>query len=236
MGIEWNMYLQELKKQFKEKNNELPKAVQHRIYRTVSWLNSAEKLKSSIMRSAKPTKDKTADTLDNQFINLWIAFNAIYARQGFHEDKERFKDFISIMVKKEGEKLDKILWELFSDHIRAFLKNHYAFRLFWDFHNGESDQDESYWRMRFEDENLRAQQCLTNKNSEQLLLILFERIYTLRNQIFHGGSSFGGHLNREQLRQAANLLSHLVPVFALVVLNNPEDPIWGNPFYPVIEE
>lgn len=229
-------YLKVLEKQFKEKNDSLPAEVQHRIYRTLSWLNSTERLRTPVPHPSKPNKHKLPDTLDMQFMNLWVAFNAIYACQGFQDDKERFKDFIHIMVQKEGDKLEKILWDLFSSQIHMFLKNHYAFRPFWDYHNQETDQPESYWRARFEDENIKANQSLKNHDTKTLLLILFERIYTLRNQIFHGGSSFGSRLNRKQLQQACGLLSHLVPVFAIVVLNNPEDPIWGRPFYPVIHD
>lgn len=110
-----------------------------------------------------------------------------------------------------------------------------CFASFGTIHN--SDQQEAKnWSLAFEDANLRAQQCLKSKNSEELLLILFDRIYTLRNQIFHGGSTYNSSVNRLQLSTACGLLKELVPIFALVVLNNPNDDNWGHPFYPVIED
>ncbi|GAA5102585.1 hypothetical protein [Wohlfahrtiimonas larvae] len=220
------MYFNELKIKFKEKSSQLPGHVQHRIYRTLSWLNQADNIANT---------DKKFPDLDSEFISLWIAFNAIYARKDWIDDKERFKAFIKVINDKESEKLNKILWELYSSKINVFLKNRYVFRQFWDFHNSDGI-DAKHWNLAFEDANLRAQQCLKFKNSEELLLILFERIYTLRNQIFHGGSTYNSSVNRPQLITACGLLKELVPVFALVVLNNPNDDNWGHPFYPVIED
>lgn len=220
------MYFNELKIKFKEKSSQLLDHVQHRIYRTLSWLNQADDIDN---------RDKKFPDLDLQFISLWIAFNAIYARKDWNDDKERFKAFIKVINDKESEKLNKILWEIYSSEINVFLKNKYVFRQFWDFHNSDGI-DAQNWSLAFEDANLRAQQCLKSKNSEELLLILFDRIYTLRNQIFHGGSTYNSSVNRPQLITACGLLKELVPVFALVVLNNPNDDNWGHHFYPVIED
>ncbi len=220
------MYFNELKIKFKEKSSQLPDHVQHRIYRTLSWLNQADDIEN---------RDKKFPDLDSEFISLWIAFNAIYARKDWSDDKERFKAFIKVINDKESEKLNKILWEIYSSKINVFLKNKYVFRQFWDFHNSDGELSKD-WSLAFEDANLRAQQCLKSKNSEELLLILFDRIYTLRNQILHGGSTFNSSVNRLQLSTACGLLKDLVPVFALVVLNNPTDEHWGHPFYPVIED
>lgn len=57
------MYFNELKIKFKEKSSQLPDHVQHRIYRTLSWLNQADDIDN---------RDKKFPDLDSQFISLWI--------------------------------------------------------------------------------------------------------------------------------------------------------------------
>lgn len=55
------MYLNELKKLFKEQSANLPNHVQHRIYRTLSWLNQANDIEN---------RDKKFPDLDLEFISL----------------------------------------------------------------------------------------------------------------------------------------------------------------------
>lgn len=230
------MYLEMLQQQFKVKSSTLPKEVQHRIYRTLSWLNQSESLNDE-MPLSKGQKNKKTDTMDMQFITLWIGFNAIYARKDFNDDKNRFRDFLKIMVEKEKDKLENIIWHSFSNRLNNFLDNQYLSRHFWEYHNQEDAfLSEQYWIDRFNNENRTAKQCLVNKDTERLLNIIFDRLYTLRNQIFHGGSSFQSSVNRGQIQQSVHLLRDLVPVFALVVLNNPNDSAWGHPYYPVIDD
>lgn len=78
-----------------------------------------------------------------------------------------------------------------------------------------------------------AQQALANRNTAAVLGVLFNRIYTLRNQIMHGGATWNSSVNRDQLRDCANLLGKLVPVIILLMLDNP-DTLWGDACYPVV--
>lgn len=39
----------------------------------------------------------------------------------------------------------------------------------------------------------------------------FDRLYVLRNQIFHGGATFNSKANRDQLRDACDILGDLFP-------------------------
>ncbi|MNI92174.1 hypothetical protein D3C73_1499380 [compost metagenome] len=64
--------------------------------------------------------------------------------------------------------------------------------------------------------------------------MLFNRIYTLRNQIMHGGATCDSSVNRPQLRDCSSLLGKLVPLIIELMLDNP-DTLWGDACYPVVQ-
>ena len=68
----------------------------------------------------------------------------------------------------------------------------------------------------------------------RVLTLVFDRLYVLRNQLVHGGSTWNSIVNRDQVRDGAAILSFLVPVFADVMMDNPDEE-WGRPFYPVVD-
>ena len=63
--------------------------------------------------------------------------------------------------------------------------------------------------------------------------VVLERLYTLRNQLIHGGSTYNSKLNRTQLRDACNILQLLVPIIIDIMLENGEHD-WGVIAYPVV--
>ena len=62
-----------------------------------------------------------------------------------------------------------------------------------------------------------------------MLSIVLSRIYTLRNQLIHGGATWNGSVNREQLRDCVNLMGKLVPLVIEVMMDHP-GTLWGMPF------
>ena len=78
-----------------------------------------------------------------------------------------------------------------------------------------------------------ASNCLSKQNIEGLLEIVLERLYTLRNQLIHGGATYNSKLNRAQLRDACNIMQLLVPIIIDIMLENGEHN-WGEIAYPVI--
>ena len=68
-----------------------------------------------------------------------------------------------------------------------------------------------------------------------VLLVLFDRLYVLRNQLVHGGATWNSSINRAQVKDGAAVLGWLLPVFIDIMLENP-DRDWGKPFYPVVRE
>ena len=78
------------------------------------------------------------------------------------------------------------------------------------------------------------ERALVEKDTAVFLKILFDRIYTLRNQLMHGGATFGSDLNREQVRDACRILKKLVPAVIHIVMEHPNQP-WGDPCFPPVE-
>lgn len=175
--------------------------------------------------------------LDFKFIGLWVSFNAAYAREIENMqlgDKATFNEFIGrICALDEDHQIYDLIWQKFSGSIRLLLDNQYIFQPFWDFHNGKIT--ELQWQKEFFLSKDRVLYALEEKKTEKLLAILFQRLYTLRNQILHGGATFNSRVNRDQLKDACNILSFLIPAMLDIMLKHHNEIEWGKPFYPVVK-
>jgi hypothetical protein len=67
-----------------------------------------------------------------------------------------------------------------------------------------------------------------------VLSTIFDRLYVLRNQLVHGGATWNGSVNRDQVRDGAALLKWLLPTFIDIMMDNATRD-WGKPFYPVVD-
>ncbi len=193
-----------------------------RVHRALSWLDRAE---------------QASDDPDAQFIFLWIAFNAAYANetddhQRFTE-RETFKNFMGRLCELDSKgRLDDLVWNEFTGSIRVLLSNKFVFQPFWEFQNNKKSEQE--WQDDFNKANAFANKALGFKNTEVVLSVIFSRLYTLRNQTLHGGSTWNSAVNREQLRDAVAFLSKFVPFIIEIMMDN-ADQLWGEPCYPVIK-
>lgn len=193
-----------------------------RIHRALSWLHRAEQ----------------SEDMDGKFIFLWIAFNAAYAQElddsDRASDKVTFTAFLQKLCDLDASKrIDDLIWKEFSGSIRTLLDNPYVFHLFWEFQRGRIGEDE--WRDRFSSAKKSAQFALASGNTPALLSVMFNRLYTLRNQLIHGGATWGGKVNRDQLRDCTRLLGKLVPVIIALMMDNP-NALWGDAVYPVVDQ
>lgn len=80
-----------------------------------------------------------------------------------------------------------------------------------------------------------ANKALGTKNTSFVLNIIFSRLYTLRNQILHGGATWNSQVNRDQIRDGVNILAMIVPAIISIMMDNPKT-LWGDPCYPVIDD
>lgn len=216
------MTYNDLKEKHRARRDTFHKNLALRTHRALSWLDRSE---------------KTDDDIDSQFIFLWISFNAAYAtdidEQYRTTEKGMFEAFFNKLLELDHQnRLYELVWSEFSGSIRLLLNNQFIFQPFWDFQNGRLDEDE--WLKRFKDSKAKASLGLGQRNTSLVLSVVFRRIYTLRNQIIHGGSTWNSKANREQLSDCTALLSKVVPVIIDLMMDNPET-LWGDAFYPFID-
>jgi hypothetical protein len=50
----------------------------------------------------------------------------------------------------------------------------------------------------------------------------------------HGGATWNSQVNRKQVRDGAEILLNLLPVFIDTLMSNSAED-WGAPYYPVVE-
>jgi hypothetical protein len=194
-----------------------------RVHRALSWYGRAE---------------QETDDLDARFVFLWISFNAAYATDinaAYRSGAQgAFVDFLDVLLDLDREaRLADMVWKQFTGSIRGMLENKFLFRDFWDSRNGTLDPDA--WERRFIEERIRARRALAANETLTVLNIVLDRIYTLRNQVVHGGATWDSGVNRDQLRDCARFMGELVPVIIEIMMDNPQT-IWGGAVYPVVKD
>ena len=186
-----------LHEQLKDKQRKLrdnfPEGLALRVHRALSWLNKSE---------------QCHDDLDCQFIFLWVSFNAAYAQDteclNFNETQS-FSHFLEKLDTLDSQnRIYNLLWHEFPKSIRILLSNQFVFQPFWQFHNGQIEEKE--YKQRFNDAKRVANVALANKETAKLTSIVLQRLYTLRNQLIHGGATWNSSANREQLKDAVQFL------------------------------
>ncbi|UWU28867.1 HEPN domain-containing protein [Rhizobium sp. WSM1274] len=213
-----------LKSKQRELRVAFPPTMGLRVHRSISWIGRAE---------------KEVDDTDAQFVFFWIAFNAAYADEralaGIAAgERATFADFFARLVHLDNEKcIYGAIWQQFSGPIRLLLANKYVFNPFWQFHNGVEGYAD--WEKRFAAAQKVVASALASGDTVRILSLLFDRLYVLRNQMVHGGSTWSGKVNRHQVRDGAAILGFLLPVFIDLMMDNPHED-WGVPFYPVVDE
>ena len=210
-----------LKTQQREIRDTLSDSISLRIHRSLSWLQ----------RSEKDNEDK-----DAQFIFLWIAFNSAYASEihdmkTFSERRTQITFLNRLLMSDRDKLLYKIVWNEFSQSIRLLIDNQYVYQPFWDYQKG--NLTESEWKERFDTDNARAKRALGQMNTMKILAIIFDRLYVLRNQLIHGGATWNSKVNRDQVRDGANILEKLVPIIIYLMLES-GNQVWGDAAYPVV--
>ena len=203
----------------KLKTAPLPENLTIRIHRAISWLKSAE---------------KQEENLDMRFISLWVSFNACYAVDlngiSSKPEKAKLRDFTSSLVQFDRTRLYNLFWEKYSGPVKVLIENKFVFEKFWEYNRGEAND----YLSAFNKSIASATNCLSKQNIEGLIEIILERLYTLRNQLIHGGATYNSKLNRSQLKDACNIMQLLVPIIIDIMLENGEHD-WGEIAYPVVK-
>lgn len=196
-----------------------PEFLAFRVHRALSWLRRAEMCEDD----------------DGRFVFLWISFNAAYAYdlgESRQLESQRFGAFLERLSGLDScQQLEKVIWQQFPGPVRVLLENRYVFQPFWDHQNGLPDSDD--WRQRFDRANRAANSALAARDTGKILGIVFSRLYTLRNQLIHGGATWASSVNRDQLRDANAIMAELVPYVIRIMMDNAREH-WGEPAYMVV--
>jgi hypothetical protein len=199
-----------------------PEAVALRVHRAISWIGRAE---------------AAGEEWDAAFIFAWIAFNAAYAddtpTQALTSERSQFEDFFGKLIGLDrDDRIYRLIWDRFAASIRVILNNKFVYQPFWAHHNGTEGYAD--WETRFERNRERLHMALARKETKFVLCTLFDRLYVLRNQLVHGGATWGSKTNRQQVKDGARLLALLVPIYIDLMMENPGEE-WGKPYYPVVD-
>ncbi len=202
--------------------NALPPDLSLRMRRSMSWLKRAE-------------QERDSDD-DAAFIFYWIAFNAAYARDRPRDpessERQLFAGYFDTLLSLDSDNtIYDAIWHRFSDSIRVLLNNKFVFQAFWNHHAGLGYHN---WEYTFENSRRAVHSALAGRDTEFVLSTLFDRLYVLRIQLFHGGATWRSSVNRSQVRDGARILAFLVPLFIGLMMANPQID-WGPPDYPVVD-
>lgn len=208
-----------MKARLKRDAENYPESTRIRLHRALSWLGRAE----------RETKDP-----DAAFLFLWIAFNAVYARefgQGENE-RQRLSEFIGTLLAADRDKLlHAIVFQQFSGPIRTLIDNKFVFEPFW---RALREHDSSNrWEASFGASHKAALTSIMQGDTATVLSIVFDRLYVLRNQLVHGGATWNSGINRAQVKDGVRILSALIPMILLLMLEHAELEL-GAVLYPRI--
>ena len=208
-----------LKARHRQVRDDQPEGLRVRIHRAISWLARAE---------------RETDDPDAAFIFLWIALNAAYAHEFGFEERElvQIRRFIAVLVEHDREqRLHAVLFRQFSGPIRTLIDNRFVYEPFWRAlreHDGSGR-----WEQQFNDSREIAMRAVLDKRVDILLQVILDRLYMLRNQLMHGGTTWASSVNRAQLRDGVAILGTLVPVI-LTLMVEMKDADLGQEVFPTL--
>ncbi|GEM77833.1 HEPN domain-containing protein [Vibrio superstes] len=214
------MHFERLKDLHRSVREQHPVSLSVRVHRALSWLSKAE----------------SSEDLDSQFIFYWIAFNAAYAqhidRSILLSERSKFQQFLTKIVDlDESKSISNFIWQEYSNTIRIVLNNEFIFESYWDAQNGSISEEQ--WKIQRTESVSSSHRALSSGKTDKVLSIIFNRLYTLRNQLLHGGATWNSQVNRQQIEDCTALLASFVPMVIEIMINNPHE-LWGEPIYPVV--
>lgn len=190
-----------------------------RIHRSISWLARAEK--------------ETGDP-DAGYIFLWIAFNAAYASEfGFGtSERQSVKQFIDTLLDLDtGHRLHDALFHQFSGPIRTLIDNRFVYAPFWKALREHDSSDA--WSVAFASSKRLALRTVLDHDTPTLLSIVLDRLYVLRNQLVHGGATWGSSINRAQVKDGVAILAALMPIILDLMIEHDGEG-FPETAYPVV--
>ncbi|MEY2970250.1 MAG: hypothetical protein RLZZ599_623, partial [Bacteroidota bacterium] len=129
------------------------------------------------------------------------------------------------------DRIYELFWNKYPGVIRILLDNQFIYYNYWQHLRGLRKD----WKTDFERENQKAFRLLQDPNrSVELISIVMNRLYVMRNQLMHGGATYQSSVNRDQIRDCANFMSQLLPIIIELMIENSEEA-WGEIYFPVVD-
>lgn len=196
-----------------------------RIHRALSWFKKAKAL-------------NLKGELDLSFITMWIGFNSAYGRElsaAFKSEHVLISEFFEKILEQDTKhEISDILWQQSKNAMLSLIQNKFTFEKYWHFVNG--NMDDSNWEDSLSKSIIKAKRLVAEKDTSVMLSMVLGRLYTLRNQLLHGGATFESMLNRPQIEDALQLMFEIFPVIVQLMMEAPNKEIWGKPYYMPIKE
>ena len=195
-------------------------------------------------------RSKQDDTEEiERFMFLWVAFNAAYGNEA------ALRDFVDGKEGRKGERIP-LLHGISREYcgtgcIRRLGKNRLGRVLRPD--PGPAEQPlrvppfwksvwdpklERDWERHFKSEKNRVRKALSTRDVLPILSVVFRRLYTLRNQIFHGGATYPSGFGHTQIRDGSRIMASLVPAIIDIMKQDlsrdSDSETWGKVAYPRI--
>lgn len=214
-----------LKEEHRDRRTGFPLDMRLRVHRALSWGRRAE---------------QEGEDYDIAFLLLWIGFNSVYARKPGTE-LEAFRKYFKKIVPLDKGLLFKAVWnEEFFTSNSDLVGEKFLFEPFWKFQTNPRTNEN--WEKEMEEEKRRFDEVQSYGDAQkklataEILVIIFSRLYVLRNQLMHGGATWDGQLNRESVLLGTIIMRRMLPIFIKLMMDNPKQN-WGRAaYFPVVEQ
>lgn len=199
-----------------------------RMRRADAWLKRA-------------VSEREAGDLDVAFVLYWIAFNAAFATDVSPdfaseavETRKEIRNYFETLLDSDDSRAIEGAIRANAGRVRALVANRYLYERYWRFLNRKSQN--TRWKREFDKDTTCVRDALSRTDDDagtaaaKVLDIVFQRLKTLRNQLVHGGATWGGARNRDSVEHGTHLMAALVPVFVEITRSKPGVD-WGRPYY-----
>ena len=201
-----------------------------RLTRSDSWLCAATRLESS-----EDGKEIDAQTV---FIYRFIAFNSLYGMWKFEgsakqtwQQLDHFWDNV-LILHSEDRKHKGVILRAALAHCQSYwlqlIENEFLDNGYW-----ASEEHRVGFKEKYRAAKFRALERLSQQDYKYLLHSIFSRVGMLKNQIVHGGTTFGrASLGWGSVQSANPVLRSLIPAFHMLISQYPDSVTWPPIPYP----
>ncbi|EDM28283.1 hypothetical protein LNTAR_10221 [Lentisphaera araneosa HTCC2155] len=195
---------------------EIEENLRIRLHRCFSW-------------AARIEPHQGNDSLDEAFLSAWLAFNSLFARidantNQFLPEKESMTEFLQQVLRIDRQnKIKQFLGES-KWQMEQLLQCKFLQQSFW--RDLGEDQSSSTFKDSFS--------FFRRKGEDVVLKQVLLRIYLMRNQLVHGGATYGSKMNRHTLMLCLFVLQPFLNCIIDILVHEGSDVNLGSLPYPPV--